>query len=81
MRELKCWSAQSEATLQDALDDVDWDMFQTCADTINEFVDAAVGFVSMLENEIVHTVKVTRFLNLKPWVRSIQTVVNARTAA
>ncbi|KAI2660444.1 hypothetical protein H4Q32_008007 [Labeo rohita] len=35
------WSAQSEAMLQDALEDVDWDMFRASANDVNEFTDVA----------------------------------------
>jgi len=39
--------------LQDALNEGDWDMSRTRADTINEFADVPIGFVSLLENDIV----------------------------
>ena len=45
----QAWSWQSEATVQDTLDDVDWDMFQTGTDSM-KFADVAVSFVCMLEN-------------------------------
>lgn len=57
-REVKCWSAQSEAMLQDALEDVDWDMFRASANDVNEFMDVAVSFVSMLAEEIIPTVRI-----------------------
>ncbi|XP_076745749.1 uncharacterized protein LOC112435595 [Maylandia zebra] len=81
-REVKRWTAQSEATLQDALNDVDWDMFRACAVDINEFTEVAVCFVNMLAEEIIPTARVTTFPNQKPWMdRSIRTAVNARTAS
>ncbi|XP_076734249.1 uncharacterized protein lrrc38a isoform X1 [Maylandia zebra] len=81
-REVKWWTAQSEATLQDALNDVDWDMFRACAVDINEFMEVAVCFVNMLAEEIIPTARVTTFPNQKPWMdRSIRTAVNARTAS
>ncbi|XP_039874560.1 uncharacterized protein LOC120725650 [Simochromis diagramma] len=79
-REVKRWTAQSEATLQDALNDVDWDMFRACAVNINEFTEVAVCFVNMLAEEIIPTARVTTFPNQKPWMdRSSRTAVNART--
>ncbi len=37
------WSSHSEAMLQAALDDVDWDMFRASSSDVSEFTDVAVS--------------------------------------
>lgn len=49
---MKRSAAQSEATLQDALDDAAWDTFRSCADGIDMLADVAVSFVSTLASDI-----------------------------
>lgn len=66
MREVQLWSVQSEATLQDEHNGIDWDMFRACTEDINEFADVAVSFVSMIANEVVPTVRFKLFPNQKP---------------
>lgn len=58
IRKVQRWSVQLEAMLQDALDDVDWDMFRVCVDDINKFADVAVSFVSKLVNKVIPRVKI-----------------------
>jgi len=60
---VKCRSAQSEAVLQDVLDDVDWDMFRSSSTEISEFVDVAVSFVGTLVEELTQTITIKTFLN------------------
>ncbi len=45
-REVMRWSSHSEAMLQAALDDVDWDMFRASSSDVSEFTDVAVSFVN-----------------------------------
>ncbi len=85
-REVTCWSSHSEAMLQAALDDVDWDMFRTCSGTcssdVSEFTDVALSFVNMLTEQATETVTIRTFSNQKPWVdRTIRDAVNHCTAA
>lgn len=47
-QEVKRWSAQSEAALQDVLNDVGWDIFRSSSTDISEFADIAVSFVDIL---------------------------------
>ncbi len=76
------WSSHSEAMLQAALDDVDWDMFRASSSDVNEFTDVALSFVNTLTEQATETVTLTTFSNQKPWVdRSICDAVNHRTAA
>ncbi len=40
------WSSHSEAKLQAALDDVNWDMFRASSSDVSEFTDVALSFVN-----------------------------------
>ncbi len=74
--------SHSEAMLQAALDDVDWDMFRASSSDVSEFTDVAVSFVNTLTEQATETITVRTFPNQKPWVdRSIRDAVNKRTAA
>ncbi len=80
-RELTLWSSHSEAMLQAALDDVDWDMFRASSSDISEFTDVALSFVNTLTKQATETVTIRTFSNQKPWmVRTIRDAVNHRTA-
>ncbi|KAL0146840.1 hypothetical protein M9458_057779, partial [Cirrhinus mrigala] len=81
-REVKRWSAQSEAMLQD---------HSKTANDVNEFTDVAVSFVSMLAEEIIPTVRIRT--SIRVWrlpsldiiaekdVRAALKRVNSRKAA
>lgn len=70
----------SEALLQDALYDVDWDIFWSSSADISEFMDVAIIFVSMLIENTTHTITIRTFSNHKPWVnKTIRAVVNLHT--
>ncbi len=75
------WSPHSEAMLQAALDDVDWDMFRASSSDDSEFTDVALSFVNKLTKQATETVTIRTFSNQKPWVdRTIRDAVNHRTA-
>ncbi len=75
------WSSHSEAMLQAALDDVDWDMFRASTFDVSEFTDVALSFVNKLTEQANETVTIRTFSNEKPWVdRTICDAVNQRTA-
>lgn len=79
-REVTRWSDQSEASLQDALNTADWEMF--CSSSDNEFTEAVLVFIEKIMSDCVikHTVKT--FPNQKLWVdKNIQDALRARTAA
>ncbi len=81
-REVTRWSSHSEAMLQAALDDIDWDMFRASSSDVSEFTDVAVSFVNTLTEQATETITVRTFPNQKPWVdRTIHDAVNKRTAA
>ncbi len=76
------WSSHSEAMLQAALDDVDWDMLRASSSDVSEFTDVALNFVNTLTEQATETVTIRTFSNQKPWVdRSIRDAVNHCTAA
>ncbi len=75
------WSSHSEAMLQAALDDIDWDMFRASSSDVSEFTDVALSFVNTLTEQATETVTIRTFSNQKPWVdRTIRDAVNHRTA-
>ncbi len=81
-REVMRWSSHSEATLQAALDDVDWDMFRASSSDVSKFTEVALSFVNTLTEQATEMVKIRTFSNQKPWVdRTIRDAVNHRTAA
>ncbi len=76
------WSSHSEAMLQAALDDVDWDMFRASSSDVSEFTDVELSFVNTLTEQATETVTTRTFSNQKPWVdRTIRDAFNHRTAA
>ncbi len=77
VREVTRWSSHSEATLQAALDDVDWDMFRASSSDVSEFTEVALSFVNTLTVQATETVTIRT-----PWVdRTIRDAVNHRTGA
>ncbi len=54
--EVTRWSSHSEAMLQAALDDVDWDMFRASSSDVSEFMDVAVSFVNTLTEQATETI-------------------------
>ncbi len=81
-KEVKRWSSHSEAMLQAALDDVDWDMFRASSSDVSVFTDVALSFVNTLTEQATETVTIRTFSNQKLWVdRSIRDAVNHLTAA
>ncbi len=64
-REVTRWSSHSEAMLQTALDDVDWDMFRASSSDVSEFTDVAVSFVNTLTEQATETITVRIFPNQK----------------
>ncbi len=76
------WSSHSEAMLQAALDDVDWDMFRVSSSDVSEFTDVALSFANTLTEQATETMTVRTFPNQKPWVDgTIRAAVNKCTAA
>ncbi|KAK3539731.1 hypothetical protein QTP70_012878 [Hemibagrus guttatus] len=81
-REVACWTDQSVAALQDALDDADWDMFRRSSDDINMFMEVVVGFIGKLADDTVQKTTIRMFPNQKPWVdKTIHDALRSRTTA
>ncbi len=81
-REVTRWPYHSEAMLQAALDDVDWDMFRASSSDVSDFTDVALSFVNTVTEQATETVTIRTFSNQKLWVdRTIRDAVNHRTAA
>ncbi|KAK1788609.1 hypothetical protein P4O66_002686 [Electrophorus voltai] len=77
LRELARWTEQMVATLQDALDDVDWDMFQRSTDDVSEYTEAVVEFIGKLDDTISRST-IKTFPNQKPWVdKTIHEALNS----
>ncbi|XP_039908517.1 uncharacterized protein LOC120747010 [Simochromis diagramma] len=73
---------EAPATLQDALGDVDWDVFQDTSANIDEFADTAISFIGMLVDTIIPSATIRIFPNQKSWVDStVRRALKARTTA
>ncbi len=63
-REVMRWSDQSVATLQDALNITDWDLFRhSSGDDVNVFTEAVVGFIGKLVEDCVKVYGSSRTIN------------------
>ncbi len=60
-REMMRWSSHSEAMLQAALDDVDWDMFRASSSDVSEFTDVAIIYVNLLTEQATETVTIRTY--------------------
>ncbi len=60
-RRVTRWYSHSEAMLQAAFDDVDWDMFRASSSDVSEFTDVALSFVNMLTEQATETVTIRTF--------------------
>ncbi len=59
------WSSHSEAMLQAALDDIDWDMFRESSSDVRKFTDVQLSFVNTLNKQATETVTIRTFSNQK----------------
>ena len=83
LRSIQLWSDQSDSTLQDCFDHVDWDMFRIASDnSIDVYTDSVNEFFSKCIGDVVPTVTIKTFPNQKPWIGgSICAKLKARTTA
>ena len=66
LRSVQRWSDQSDSTLQDRFDHVDWDMFRLASDNnIDVYADAGSEFISKCIGDVVPTVNIKTFPNQK----------------
>ena len=78
LRSVQRWSDQSDSTLQDCFDHVDWDMFRIASNNnIDEYADSVNEFISKCIGDVVPTATIKTFPNQKPWIDgSIHTKLN-----
>ena len=79
LRSVQRLSDQSDSTLQDRFDHVDWDMFRIASDNnIDECPDSVSEIISKCVGDVVPTVTIKTFPNQKPWIDgSIRTKLKA----
>ena len=82
-RSVQRWSDQSDSTLQDCFDHVDWDMFRIESNNnIDVYADSVSEFISKCIGDVVPTATIKTFPNQKPWIDgSIRAKLKARTTA
>ncbi len=83
LRTVHCWSDQSDATLQDCFDHVDWDMFRAASeDDIEAYSDTVTCFIRKCIDDVVPTKTIRIYPNQKPWINSdVRSALSARTSA
>ena len=69
LRSVQRWSDQSDSTLQDCLNLVDWDMFWVASDNnIDVFADSVRECIWKCIGDVVPTVAIKTYPNQKPWI-------------
>ncbi len=83
LRTIQCWSDQSDATLQDCFDHVDWDIFRAASDdNIEAYSDSVTCFIRKCIDDVVPTKTIRIYPNQKPWINSdVRSALSARTSA
>ncbi len=83
LRTIQCWSDQSDVTLQDCFDHVDWDMFRAASDDdIEAYSDSVTCFIRKCIDDVVPTKTIRIYPNQKPWInRDVRSALSARTSA
>ena len=62
LRSVQSWSDQSDTTLQDCFNHVDWDMFCIASDNnIDEYADSVSNFISKCISDVVPTASMIAF--------------------
>ena len=81
LRSVQRWSDQSDSTLQDCFDHVDWDMFRIALNNnIYIFADSVSELISKCIGDVVPMATIKTFPNQKPWIDgSIHAKLKART--
>ncbi len=71
LRTIQCWADQSDATLQDCFDHVDWDMFPgQRLMTTEAYSDSVTCFIRKCIDNVVPTKTIRIYPNQKPWINS-----------
>jgi hypothetical protein len=63
------WSDQSESTLPECFDPVDWDMFWVaCESNLDEYTETVTEFIRKCIGDDIPTVTIKTYTNQKPWI-------------
>ena len=83
LRSVQRWSDQSDSTLQDCFNHVDWDMFWIASDNnIDVYAESLSEVISKCIGDVVPTATIKTFPNRKPWIDgSIRTKLKERSTA
>ncbi len=83
LRTIQRWSDQSDATLQDCFDHVDWDMFRAASDDdIEAYSDTVTCFIRKCTEDVVPTKTIRIYPNQKTWINSdVRSALSAQTSA
>lgn len=65
VQEMHC-TKQSEATLQDVLHIVNWNVFRCSLNDMDEFTEAVLGFIGKVVDDIVPKMTIKTYPNQKP---------------
>ena len=68
LRSIQRWSDQSDSTLQDCFDHVDWDMFRVASENNIDICDSVSEFIRKCIGDVVPNVTIKTFPNQKPWI-------------
>ena len=76
-RQVKVWTEDSVARLQDCFDSTNWDVFWDSCDSLDELTDVVTSYVSFCVDTVMKKSKV--FPNNKPWVsKHLKKVLNKK---
>ena len=67
-RSIRKWSDDADAKLQDCFASTEWNMFRDSSDGVEEYNTSVTGFINKCIDDIVTTVIVRTYPNLKPWI-------------
>ena len=75
------WSDQSDATLRDCFEHVDWDAFRA-AGGLSDYTDTVCSFIRKCTEDVVPATKIKIWPNQKAWINSdVRAALQARTTA
>ena len=81
-RSIRKWSDDVNATLQDCFASTDCNMFRDSSNGTEEYTTSVISFINKCIDDIVPTVTVRTYPNLKPWIiGNICIELKARAAA
>ena len=81
LRSVQRWFDQSDSTLQDCFDHVDWDLFRIASNNIDEYADSVSEFIRKCIDDVVPIATIKTFPNQKPWIDGSCVKLKAQTTA